>query len=345
MQEFEPKLKRKRITKVTIAKYIYVLVIGLFLMGGISYSYTFFNQNKKIASGSIKTAGLNIEVSNRDINVLELGEYKKVLEINNKGNTDGIITLKLSRESGLNLNELKYGIIIDNSFQIIDDVPLDGKLFTDIINHSEKKDIEIVIWSKLDTVNSFVGRIDYDIKYLGSVASNMPNIDGKYVSFNCSDTCEIWQIVKVEDGRVVLTRQDDYDDAINRINSNRYNPDLVFNDNSLITSVSTDNKNVYLAKTVRINDGEGTLDNPYILYNKDNSTVDKKIVATIIYKDNDIVVSEQNIYYNVNNYVSKTIDNINFKEWTDGTNTYKFKDNISINNDIVLNAVYMNTQE
>lgn len=345
MQEFEPKLKKKRITKVTIAKYIYVLVIGLFLMGGISYGYTFFNQNKKIASGSIKTAVLSIEVSDRNINVLELDEYRKILEINNTGNTDGIITLKLSRESGLYLDELRYGIIIDNSFQVIGYVPSDGKLFTDIINHSEKKNIEIVIWSRLDTINSFVGRIDYDIKYLGSVASNMPNINGKYVNFNCSDTCEIWQIVKVEDGRVILTRQDDYDGAINRTNSNRYNPDLVFNDDSLITSVSTDNKNVYLAKTVRINSGDGSINNPYTLYNKDNSTVDKKIIVTITYKDNDIVVGEQNIYYNENNYISKTIDDVNFIEWTDKTNSYKFGDSINTNNDIVLNAVYMDIQE
>ena len=345
MEEFEPKLKRKKITKVTVAKYAYVLVIGLFLMGGISYGYTFFNQNKKITSASIKTAGINIEVSDRNIDVLEQNEYGKKLEINNKGNTDGIIALKLVRESGLDFNDLKYGIMISGVFQKIGDIPSDGKLVIDTIMAGEKKSVYLFLWPKIDSAITYTGRIDYDIKYLGSVASNMPNIDGKYVSFNCSDTCEIWQIVKVEDGRVVLTRQEDILGAVDRINSNRYNPDLVFNDNSLITSVSTDNKNVYLAKTVRIDSGEGTLDNPYILYNKDNSTVDKKIVATIIYKDNDIVVSEQNIYYNVNNYVSKTIDTINFKEWTDGTNAYKFKDNISINNDIVLNAVYIDTQE
>ena len=344
MEEFEPKLKRRKITKVTVAKYAYVLVIGMFLMGGISYSYTFFNQNKKIASGSIKTASLDIKVSDRNIDFIELGEARKVLEITNQGNTDGIITLKLSRESGLSLNDLKYGIIIDNSFQIIDDVS-DGILFTDTIMSGERKNIEVVIWSKLDEINSFTGRIDYDIKYLGSVASSMPNITGKYVSFNCSDTCETWQIVKEENKRIVLTRQEDYLDATDRINSNKYNPNLVFNDNSLITSVSTDDKNVYLAKTVKIENGDGTINNPYTIYNNDNSVSDKKIVATITYKNNDIVVGEQNIYYNENNYVSKTMDSENFIGWTDGVTTYRYKDNITINNDIVLNAVYEDNQE
>ena len=345
MEEFEPKLKRKKITKVTVAKYAYVLVIGLFLMGGISYGYTFFNQNKKITSASIKTAGINIEVSDRNIDVLEQSEYGKKLEINNKGNTDGIITLKLVRESGLDFNDLKYGIMISGVFQKIGDIPSDGKLVIDTIMAGEKKSVYLFLWPKIDSTITYTGRIDYDIKYLGSVASTMPNIVNKYVNFNCDDTCEVWQVVKVEDGRVVLTRQEDILGAVDRINSNRYNPNLIFKNNSLITSVSTDNKNVYLAKTVRIDGGDGSINNPYILYNKDNSTTDKKIVATITYKNNDIVVGEQNIYYNDNNYISKTMDVDNFKEWTDGTNTYKLGDSININNDIVLNAVYMDTQE
>lgn len=341
MEEFEPKLKRKKITKVTVAKYAYVLVIGLFLMGGISYGYTFFNQNKKIASGSIKTAGLNIELSNRNIEFV--GETSKVLEISNKGNTDGIITLKLTRESGLELSDLKYGIIIDNSFQVIDDIS-NGILFTDTIMSGERKSVEIVIWSKVDDA-SFTGRIDYDIKYLGSIASSMPNITGKYVSFNCSDTCEIWRIVKEENKRLVLTREEDFENAFDRVNSSRYNPNLIFNDNSLITSVSTDEKNVYLAKTVKISGGDGTITNPYTLYNKDKSVSDKKIIATIRYKNNNMVVGEQNIYYDENNYITEEIDDINFIGWTDGVTTYQFKDSITINNDIVLKAVYKDTQE
>ena len=43
-----------------------------------------------------------------------------------------------------------------------------------------------------------------------------------------------------------LLATDGYSGATSRTNSNRYNPGLTFNDNSMITSVSTDNKNVYL---------------------------------------------------------------------------------------------------
>ena len=235
------------------------------------------------------------------------------------------------------------GIIIDNSFQVIDDIS-NGILFTDTIMSGERKSVEIVIWSKVDD-SSFTGRIDYDIKYLGSIASSMPNITGKYVSFNCSDTCEIWRIVKEENKRLVLTREEDFENAFNRVNSSRYNPNLIFNDNSLITSVSTDEKNVYLAKTVKISGGDGTITNPYTLYNKDKSVSDKKIIATIRYKNNNMVVGEQNIYYDENNYITEEIDDINFIGWTDGVTTYQFKDSITINNDIVLKAVYKDTQE
>ena len=47
MEELEPKKKSIVIDKKFIAKYSYVLVLAVLLIGGISYGYTFFIQNKK----------------------------------------------------------------------------------------------------------------------------------------------------------------------------------------------------------------------------------------------------------------------------------------------------------
>ena len=67
MEEFEPKKRFKIISKEFIAKYSYVLVLAVLLIGGISYGYTFFTENRKIASGSITTAALTINFTNRSI--------------------------------------------------------------------------------------------------------------------------------------------------------------------------------------------------------------------------------------------------------------------------------------
>lgn len=341
MREFEPRLKSKKISKVTIAKYIYILVIAVFLLGGISYGYTFFTQNIKVANGSIKTADLNIDISNQDILMEEVLEYKKDIELINKGNTNGIITLKLTKTSGIEFNDLNYGIIVDSAIQKMGSVNSDGILFTNTIMAGEKQNIKLLLWTKSGEIGTFIGKIDYDLKYLGVVASNISNITGKYVKFNCTnDNCETWRIVKVEDGRLVITREEDYIDALDRINSNRYNPNLSFNDSSLITSVSTDDRNLYLRKTTKISNGTGEINNPYILYNNVNSVMDKKIVSTISYMNNSILIGKQNIYYNNDNYISLYINEDNFKEWIGNNNIYHFKDSIVVNNDLVLNAVF-----
>ena len=44
MQEFEPKKKVKIFTKEFLARYAYIFVIAIILIGGISYGYTFFVQ-------------------------------------------------------------------------------------------------------------------------------------------------------------------------------------------------------------------------------------------------------------------------------------------------------------
>ena len=68
MNEFEPKKKTKIINKEFLAKHSYVFVLALLLIGGISYGYTFFTQNMKISSGSITTANLTINFTDKSIN-------------------------------------------------------------------------------------------------------------------------------------------------------------------------------------------------------------------------------------------------------------------------------------
>ena len=80
-------------------------------------------------------------------------------------------------------------------------------------------------------------------------ASDKSDLTNAYVNFNCNGSnCEVWRIVGVQGGRLVLTREADLEGASSRTNSGKYDPTLTFNDDSMITSVSTDGKNVYLAK-------------------------------------------------------------------------------------------------
>ncbi len=353
MEELEPKKKSIVIDKKFIAKYSYVLVLAVLLIGGISYGYTFFVQNRKIASGSITTANLTINFGNRNINASNLSvpnndleginEFSKSLTITNQTATDGRIKLNVSRTSGLALTDLRYAIKVDGAIQEINDMPASGEILSTAIMGNEVLDVEVMLWPKSSysgSATTFVGTIEPTISYLGSTATDtLSNPAGKYVNFNCSSTCEKWQIVKIENDRLVLTRQSDYSGATSRTNSNRYNPSLTFNDNSLITSVSTDNKNVYLAKTVKINGGSGTSSDPYILVNNEYREEDKKVVAVITYKNDTTTVGTQNIYYNETNYISQTINNPNFVNWTDGTNNYLLGDTITFTSDINLNAV------
>ena len=70
-----------------------------------------------------------------------------------------------------------------------------------------------------------------EIRYFGSKASSLSSPAGKYVNFNCNqNNCEVWQIVKVEDGRLVLTRTADYTGAGERAWTGKYYSGLVFND-------------------------------------------------------------------------------------------------------------------
>lgn len=357
MKEFKPKTKQKIVTKEFLAKYVYILMLAVLLIGGISYGYTFFTQNRKIASGSITTAGLTVNFTDRNINAIDLSipsndkeglkEFSKTLTITNTTNTNGKVKLSLTRTSGLALNSMKYAIIVNGAIQKIDDVPVNGEILSSAIMGNEVINVEVRLWPKTTysgNETNFVGEITPEIKYLGTIASELSNPSGKYVNFNCNgNDCELWQIVKIEDNRLVLTKQANYNEAGERINSNRYipnsfNPAITFNDDSLITSLSTDGLNVYLAKTVKLTGGNGTIDNPYTLENTDFREGDKKILATITYKNDNNTIGNQNIYYNETNYISQVADDIDFVEWIGETNNYVLGDTITFTTDTILTA-------
>ena len=352
MEEFEPRKKINIFTKEFFSKYSYVFILALILIIGTSYSLTFFIQNKKIASGSLTTAPLNISMTSGSINASNLSvpqdnqegmsEFVKSITITNNGSTDGVVKLTLDRTNGLNLTDMSYAIVVNGAIQDVGDVPANGEILDTGILGNEVIDVEVRLWPKTTYTGNettFVGEVTSEIRYLGEVASSNNNLANSYVSFNCNgNNCETWRIVGVESGRLVLTREADLEGATNRTNSNLYNPNLTFNDNSLITSVSTDNKNVYLAKIVKISGGNGTQANPYTLINNENREADKKVIATITYKNGTDTVGTQYIYYNETNYISQVLSTAGFQGWTDGTNDYELGDTITFTSNTNLTA-------
>ena len=352
MEEFEPRKKIKIFTKEFYAKYSYVFIIAIVLFIGTSFGLTFFTQNMKIASGSLTTASLNVTLSNNAVsatgltvpttNQEGLSEFVKTLTITNNVTTDSKVKLTLGRTSGLNLTDMSYALIVNGAIQVIDDVPSDGVILDTAIMGNEVINVELRLWPKTSysgNVTTFVGEIDAEIKYYGEKASNHSNLTNSYVSFNCNgSTCETWRIVGVQSERLILTREADLEGATSRVDSGKYNSNLTFNDNSMITSVSTDNKNVYLAKTVKISGGDGTSANPYTLSNPIVREPDKKIIAIITYKNGNTTVGTQYVYYNETNYISQILNDSGFSGWTDGTNDYVLGDTIAFTSDTNLTA-------
>lgn len=352
MNNREPELiKREKIGVKNYKNYVYVAIVLFVAFVGISYGAPFFIQNKKIASGTIAISGLSINFTDRSIsasglsspstNQEGLSEYVKTLTVTNTTSTNGRVKLTLERTSGLALTDLSYALVINGVIQEIGDVASNGVILETAIMGNETINVELRLWPKTTYSGSettFVGELKPEIKYLGTTAASMSDLTGKYVNFNCTgSTCEKWRIVKVEDGRLVLTRQADYANATSRTNSNKFDSTLNFNDSTaLVTSVSTDKKNVYLAKTVKITGGDGTVDNPYTLENNIYNEEDKKVIAVITYNDGTSNVGTQNIYYNETNYISQVIDDSSFSGWTDGTNNYNLGDTINITSDTTL---------
>ena len=236
MEEFEPKRKVKIVTKEFLAKNAYIFVLAIVMIFGVAYGYTFFVQNKKIASGSITTAALTINFTDRSISASNLSvpttdgegllEFSKSVTITNQTTVDGRVKLTLTKTSGLDLTDLRYALIVNGAIQTIGDVPTTGQLLESAIMGNETVNVEVRLWPKTTytgSVTTFVGELTPEIRYLGKTITGYDNLTGKYVNFNCNNnTCEKWQIVKVEDDRLVLTKQSDYINATSRTNSNKY---------------------------------------------------------------------------------------------------------------------------
>ena len=345
MREFKPKIDKRSFPKRFLLKYVYLLVIGVSLLFGVSYSATFFVQNKTIATGSLTVTFTDGSINARGLLAPEndhegLKLFSKSMVINNTSNVGGIVELSLDRISGISLSNLNYAIIVNNSLVETNQVPNTGKIYTTAIMANDSINVEVRLWPDTNYLgdDTFVGNIETNIKYFGEVATDNNNLAGKYINFNCNgNNCEVWRIVKIEDGRLVLTRQSDYSDATGRVNSHRYNPNLTFNDDSLITSVSTDNKNVYLLRTVKISGGSGTISNPYTLTNDTLVEGDKKVLAEITYVyDDNTLIAKQNIYANQTNYISQIVEP-HFVEWLDSNDhSYDFGDVIDFTVDKTL---------
>ncbi len=353
MREFEPKRKLNFFDIDFVFNNLYIIVLGLVFLFGVSYSLTFFVQNKSVASGSLVTGALTVNFTDRSINASNLfapstnqdglNEYVKSLTITNATSIDGIVKLSLSRTSGLALTDMSYAVIVNGAIQEINDVPSNGEILTSAITGSEVINVEVRLWPKTTYTGSettFVGEITPEINYLGAVASSISSPAGKYVNFNCTgNTCEVWQIVKVENGRLVLTTQANYSGATSRTNSNKYDSTLSYGDStSLVTSVSTDKKNVYLSRTVKISGGSGTVDDPYNLTNNIFSEKDKKVIAAITYKEGTTTLGTQNVYYNETNFISRNLPSSTYTDWSDGTNYYVPGDTITFTSDTILTA-------
>ena len=370
---YEPKKKNKNSVKQFLSKYIYVIALALVLILGTSYSLMFFIQNRKIDDGSISVGGLTVNLSNNAINATNLtasndsdgiGLFTKSLTINNTSTNNGNVKVSITRTSGLELTDLRYGLFINDVLMEISDVPLNGLIYESAIIANETINVELRLWPKSTysgNVTTFVGTLDSDITYGGLLATEyialLSTNDNKitktgddytyasdstnnYVKFNCdSGTCETWRIVGVKNDRLVLTSNDNYSGASSRTYSKIYDATLTYNDDTdLVFSHSTDKNNVYLIKTAKIIEGSGTTTNPYELGYDLLSTDDNKAIATLTY-NNSGTTTTQPIYYGRTNYISQPIINDTaFIEWTDNTNTYQLGDIVSFTSNTTLYA-------
>ncbi len=378
-KEFEPK-KKFKLNKSFFYKYIYVFVLGFILLLGVSYSLTFFRQNYKISDGSMSNSPVNIKLDNNastnsiNINATSMDvlasdkdgllEFSKAIVVNNDSQVNGDIVVSLSRTSGLAFSDLRYALLIDGTIMEIGDMPLSGKIYESVIMANETQNIEVRIWPKSSYTGvetTFVGSLNLERKihpltgseYVDTTTLSSTN---NYVYFNCTNnsdtsTCETWRIVKIEGERLVLTNEANYTSVMSNINnltnSNKFNTTLVLNDYSLVTSMSTDNKAVYLKKTVEIKDGNGTSTSPYILYNDDYNPLDEKVIATITYNNGGDTSVTQPIYYGKTNYVSYGVNDSDFIGWTTTQNgtivDYELGDIVNFNSNTTLYAVIRKT--
>ena len=360
---FEPK-KKERLDKDFFKGFIFIFVLGLFLVVGTSYSLEFFKVNKNGASIQFSTSAISINVTGDNTVNNTLSKYidsegllnglTKELTITNTNANHGEAILKIERTSGVELSNIHYALVINNIVQKVDTVPSDGIIFDNVIMGNETLNVKVVLWVDNDYSGSdltFNGTISSEIKRTYNLTSdilddvidfnNITTATNNYVSFNN----EVYRIVKIEDDRIVICKNSDFDStAASRVNSNKFNSSLTYADNSIIYSHSTDNKNLYLVKTVNIKSGKGTSTDPIIFKNNRGYLNDKKVSNYITYKDdNNTILFTQPVYYGETNYIMYAYNDPNFQGWNDGTNDYSLGDSITLTGDKVLTAVVQQT--
>lgn len=352
---FEPK-KKERLDKDFFKGFIFIFVLGLFLVVGTSYSLEFFKVNKNGASIQFTTSAISINVTGDNTVNTTLSKYidsegllnglTKELTITNTNANHGEAILKIERTSGVELSNLHYALIINNIVQKVDTVPSDGIIFDNVIMGNETLNVKVVLWVDNDYSGSdltFNGTISSEIKRTYNLSSdilddvidfnNITTATNNYVSFNN----EVYRIVKIEDDRIVICKNSDFDStAASRVNSNKFNSSLTYTDNSIIYSHSTDNKNLYLVKTVNIKSGKGTSTDPIIFENNRGYLNDKKVSNYITYKDdNNTTLFTQPVYPGQTNYIVYQTNTI--LSWKDtNNNVYSYGDSITTLSDITL---------
>ena len=338
----------------TLKIYLYFIIVGILLVFNISYSLSFFVENRVIQEGVLTIGDLSYTIGSKDINAtslapktdaLGISDYIKTLTLNNTSGVRGEYTLTLNRTSGLNLSDLRYALLINDVIMAIDDMPNDGIIYESAFLPNETINIELRLWVKNDYAGSettFVGSLDEDVS-LGKMTATdyfdgLNTITNNNVLFNCDNgtSCENWKIVKIENGHIVITHEDDYENASLRTNSKLFDANMNYHDdNDLVVSLSTDEKNVYLDSMVLIKSGNGTSENPFIFENGSYHQNDEKVKCFVGY-NNGIEVIIQPVYLERDNYISK----VNSYGWSDGnSNVYYFGESIGFTTNVTLNIV------
>ena len=331
--EFEPIKKENH--RSFLVKNIYILVLGIILLLGTSYSLDFLNPSNRTFNINMNVAGLDCEISDQNIDIVNmlpstdnvgLISYEKSLTITNNSPLNGKIELNLIRLNGVLFNDLRYGLYINDILIKVDNVLEDGLLSNLDILGNETINIRLSLWLKEDYVgyiNTFNGLIMPNIKLdtiLATTYLSKWSNENRFILFND----RLWQVKDIKDNRLII------------VGNNQLSEDnpLIFN---------YINETIFLKKTTKIISGNGTIDNPYIL-NMDSERIDdRKVIGHITYVD-DLVPTNfiQPIYASYDNYISEYVNDPSFVGWSsviNGMVEYCLGDKIKENSDITLYAV------
>ena len=170
--------KKKSIFKNIKKPTIYITVVVLLLVLGISYGLVYFIHNEELFSGNLTSAYLNINVSSNGSitlnNAVPLSdnaglssENFEVLNITNTSSSP--VTLKLNLESDdsstIDISDIRYGIYINNNLHKVDYVPSNGNLLTFTLLEDEEMELKVYMWLDYNYTDSgtyFKGNFDIE---------------------------------------------------------------------------------------------------------------------------------------------------------------------------------------